>query len=158
MNLDRRSFAKSLTGVVGSLIAGPESRDGVHTGHAGFPGARAGQASSGEDHQDPRLLPAELRQERAPGLSAKQHGCPGRHRRRDHRHRSGWITRYGAQRRQKRHRQNAVRYRDDLAGGVHGRLLFAGQGAAARARRHRSRAVGHQGQGARCSALPAVRR
>ena len=36
---------------------GPDSRDRVHAGHAGFPGARAGQASTGEDHQNPRLLP-----------------------------------------------------------------------------------------------------
>ena len=58
MNLDRRSFAKSLTGVVGSLVAGQKVSDGVHAGHAGFPSARAGQASTGEDHQNPRLLPA----------------------------------------------------------------------------------------------------
>ena len=36
MNLDRRSFAKSLTGVVGSLVAGQKVGRGVHQGHAGF--------------------------------------------------------------------------------------------------------------------------
>ena len=121
-------------------------------------GARASPARAGESHEDPRLLPAQLQPERAAGLPPKQHGRPRRHRRRHHGHRPGRIAGHGPQRRAKRHRQERVRHRDDLAGGLHGRVLLSRQGTAARARRHRPGAVGHQGQGAERAALSAVRR
>ena len=110
------------------------------------------------NHEDSRLLSAELRPERPAGFPAEQHGRPRRHRRRHHRHRPGRIAGHGAQRRPQRHRQERVRHRDDLAGRVHGRVLLARQGTAARARRDRHRALGHQGQGAERAALSAVRR
>ena len=121
-------------------------------------GARAGPAARGDGHEDSRLLSAELQPERTAGLPAEQHGRPRRHRRRHHRDRTGRVAGHRPQRRPKRHRQERVRHRDDLAGGVHGRVLLARQGAAARARRHRPGAVGHQGQGAERAALSAVRR
>ena len=120
-------------------------------------GARAGPACSGEGHQDPRLLPAQLQPERPTGLPPKQHGRPRRHRRRHYGHRSRRVAGHGPQCRQKRHRQERVRHRDDLAGGLHGRVLLSRQGAAARARCHRPGAVGYQGQGAERAALSAVR-
>ena len=122
-----------------------------------FTGARAGPACSGDGHEDSRVLPAQLQPERPAGLPAKQYGRPRRHRRRHHGHRSGRVAGHGPQRRQKRHRQERVRHRDDLAGGLHGRVLLSRQGAAARARCHRPGAVGHQGQGAERAALSAVR-
>jgi L-alanine-DL-glutamate epimerase-like enolase superfamily enzyme len=67
--------------------------------------------------------------------------------------RAGRVAGYGPQRRAKRHRQERVRHRDDLAGRVHGRVLLSGQGAAARARRYRFGALGHQGQGTERAAL-----
>ena len=38
MNLDRRSFAKSFTGVIGSLVAGQKVVTASTETHGGFPG------------------------------------------------------------------------------------------------------------------------
>ncbi len=158
MNVDRRGFAKSLTGVVGALAAGAKVTGRVSDARTRPTGARAGPAGSGDRHQDPRLLPAQLQPERPAGLPPKQYGRPRRHRRRHYGHRPGRIAGHGPQRRPKRHRQERLRHRDDLAGRLHGRVLLSRQGAAARARCHRPGAVGHQGQGAERAALSVVRR
>ena len=49
--------------------------------------------------------------------------------------------------------KNAFDTEIDLAARLHGRILFARQGTAPRARRHRPGAVGYQGQGAQRAAL-----
>ena len=136
----------------------PDGGRRVSDARARLAGARASQARTGDDHQDSGLLPAQLQPERAAGLPPKQHGRPRRHRRRHHGHRPGRVAGHGPQRREKRHRQERVRHRDDLAGGLHGRVLLSRQGTAACARRHRPGPVGHQGQGAERAALSAVRR
>ena len=123
----------------------------------GLSGACAGAATAGESHEDPHFLSAELQSERPTGVPPKQHGRARRYRRRDYRHRSGRIAGHRPQCRPKRDWEERVRHRDDLAGGVHGRVLLSRQGAAARARCHRRGAVGHQGQGAERAALSAVR-
>ena len=130
MNIPRRTFGTSLAavhrrdGVPGSVSARRQRAAGAGVGTG--PGADEGD-------QDPAVLSAQLRRQRPAGLPAEQHGRAGRYRRRHHRHRPGRLAGHGAQRRAQRHRQERVRHRDDLAGRVHGRVLLAGQGAAARA-------------------------
>ncbi len=77
---------------------------------------------------------------------------------RHHRHRSGRIAGHRAQYGAQRDRQERVRHGIHLATRVHGRVLFTRQGTIACAGRDRSRAVGHQGQGAANTSLRVVRR
>ena len=88
-------------------------------------GPRRCAAARGDRHKDSRLLSAELQRERPAGVPAEQHGRARRHRRGHHGDRAGRIAGHGAQRRPKRHRQERVRHRDDLASGLHGRVLLA---------------------------------
>ena len=157
MALDRRGFAKSLSGVLGAVVAGGPTRASAQAPTA-CRSARDGTPRSHQGDAHPVVLPSELRPQRAAGVPAKQHGRARRHRRRHHRHRPGRLARHRSQRRTQCDWPERVRHRDDLAGRVHGRLLLARQGAAARARCDRSRPVGHQSQSARCAVVPAVRR
>ena len=157
MTVDRRGFAKSLTGVLGAAATGSSNRAPSQAPTTAAQ-ARHGAPAADEDHPDPGVLSAELRPQQRTGVPAEQHGRPRGYRGGDHRRRAGGIARHGPQRGPQRHRQERLRHRDDLAGGVHGRVLLARQGAAARHGRHRPGAVGHQGQGAQRAALSAVRR
>ena len=159
MTLDRRAFTKSVAGALGFLAPSSGRLGAAPRADAGArSGSRRRAALTDEDHEDPRLLSAQLQRERPAGVSAEQHGGARRYRRRDHGHRSGRVARHGPQRREKRDRQERLRHRVHLAGRVHGRVLFARQGTAPCARRHRSGPVGHQGQGLERPALSTVRR
>ena len=155
MNVNRTTL-RNVPGRRGWLV-----RSGSEGSRPPFASARAAgprrcAAARGDRHKDSRLLSAELQRERTAGVPAEQHGRARRHRRRHHGDRAGRVARHRAQRRPERHRQERVRHRDDLASGLHGRVLLPGQGAAPRTRRYRPRAVGHQGQGAQRAALPVV--
>ena len=127
MNLNRRTFTKSVAGALGSLV--PASWGGL---------SAAARASMPVPPQraEARLSPAKVTKIRVfypPNYNANgpqafpqsnmvvlvdtDAGITG--------DRAGRFAGHGPQRCQKRHRQERVRHRDDLAGGLHGRVLFA---------------------------------
>ena len=157
--MDRRSFAKSVTGVVGAALPGTST-----TTSAQAPSAAPRAASRlspakvtrirlfyppNYDRNGPQAFPQSnmvvLVDTEAGITGIGQGGSPDTVRN---------IARSVIG-------KNAFDTEIDLAGRVHGRVLLARQGAAARARRDRPGAVGHQGQGARtrrCTSCSAARR
>ena len=113
-----------------------------------------GRTAEGEDHARPDLSTAEPQ----PAVQSEQHGRHGRDRHRHHRHRRRRREGHARAVRRDADRQESVPDRGDLAGGVHRLVLSAGPREGARARRARSRAVGHQGQGAWSAGARAARR
>ena len=158
MTIDRRSFAKSLSSVVGAALAGLPGRASAQAPAAAAAARAAGRLAPAKvtrirlfypqnyDRNGPQAFPQSnmvvLVDTEAGITGVGQGGSPDTVRN---------VARSVIGR-------NAFDTEMIWQARVHGRLLLAGQGAAARARRHRSRAVGHQGQSARRAALPAVRR
>ena len=84
MNVDRRGFAKSLTGVVGALAAGPKVTAASPTPAPASLARAQARLAPATITKIRVFYPPELQPERPAGIPAKQHGRPRRHRCRDH--------------------------------------------------------------------------